>query len=148
MDYMALLDDVIVNELKNLKDTKGETDEYKATVECVTKLMDRSIEIKKLTFDQTNKLSRQVIDDKAKAKQDEEDRYTLFLDRENTICLCSACHKDIHGRKKFQQPMFSQYVYDMKNYICQKYLAQGKIIRYTEDKNRRTPINKEKSKLF
>ena len=73
MDYMALLDDVIVNELKNLKDTKGETDEYKATVECVTKLMDRSIEIKKLTFDQTNKLSRQVIDDKAKVKQDEED---------------------------------------------------------------------------
>lgn len=74
MDYMALLDDVIVNELKNLKDAKGETDEYKATVECVTKLMDRSIEIKKLTFDQTNKLSRQVIDDKAKVKQDEEDR--------------------------------------------------------------------------
>lgn len=74
MDYMALLDDVIVNELKNLKDTKGETNEYKATVECVTKLMDRSIEIKKLTFDQTNKLSRQVIDDKAKVKQDEEDR--------------------------------------------------------------------------
>ena len=74
MDYMALLDDVIVNELKNLKDTKGETDEYKATVECVTKLMDRSIEINKLTFDQTNKLSRQVIDDKAKVKQDEEDR--------------------------------------------------------------------------
>lgn len=74
MDYMALLDDVIVNELKNLKDTKGETDEYKAMVECVTKLMDRSIEIKKLTFDQTNKLSRQVIDDKAKVKQDEEDR--------------------------------------------------------------------------
>lgn len=74
MDYMALLDDVIVNELKNLKDTKGETDEYKATVECVAKLMDRSIEIKKLTFDQTNKLSRQVIDDKAKVKQDEEDR--------------------------------------------------------------------------
>lgn len=74
MDYMALLDDVIVNELKNLKDTKGETDEYKATVECVTKLMDRSIEIKKLTFDQTNKLSRQVIDDEAKVKQDEEDR--------------------------------------------------------------------------
>ena len=74
MDYMALLDDVIVNELKNLKDTKGETDEYKATVECVTKLMDRSIEIKKLTFDQTNKLSRQVFDDKAKVKQDEEDR--------------------------------------------------------------------------
>lgn len=74
MDYMALLDDVIVNELKNLKDTKGETDEYKATVECVTKLMDRSIEIKKLTFDQTNKLSRQVIDDKVKLKQDEEDR--------------------------------------------------------------------------
>ena len=74
MDYMALLDDVIVNELKNLKDTKGETDEYKTTVECVTKLMDRSIEIKTLTFDQTNKLSRQVIDDKAKVKQDEEDR--------------------------------------------------------------------------
>lgn len=74
MDYMALLDDVIVNELKNLKDTKGETDEYKATVECVTKLMDRSIEIKKVTFDQTNKLSRQVFDDKAKVKQDEEDR--------------------------------------------------------------------------
>ena len=74
MDYMALLDDVIVDELKNLKDTKGETDEYKATVECVTKLMDRSIEIKKLTFDQTYKLSRQVIDDKAKVKQDEEDR--------------------------------------------------------------------------
>ena len=74
MDYMALLDDVIINELKNLKDTKGETDEYKATVECVTKLMDRSIEIKKLTFDQTNKLSRQVFDDKAKVKQDEEDR--------------------------------------------------------------------------
>ena len=74
MDYMALLDDVIVNELKNLKDTKGETDEYKATVECVTKLMDRSIEIKKLKFDQTNKLSRQVIDDEAKVKQDEEDR--------------------------------------------------------------------------
>ena len=74
MDYMALLDDVIINELKNLKDTKGETDEYKATVECVTKLMDRSIEIKKVTFDQTNKLSRQVFDDKAKVKQDEEDR--------------------------------------------------------------------------
>lgn len=74
MDYIALLDDVIVNELKNLKDTKGETDEYKATVECVTKLMDRSIEIKKLTFDQTDKLSRQVIDDKAKVKQYEEDR--------------------------------------------------------------------------
>ena len=74
MDYMTLLDDVIANELKNLKEAKGETDEYKAAVECVTKLMDRSIEIKKFTFDQTNKLTRQAIDDKAKAKQDEEDK--------------------------------------------------------------------------
>ena len=87
MDYMALLDDVIVNELKNLKDTKGETDEYKATVECVTKLMDRSIEIKKLTFDQTNKLSRQVIDDKAKVKQDEEDRKDRLI--KNCISIAS-----------------------------------------------------------
>ena len=74
MNYKTLLDDVITNKLSDLKGEKVNTDEYKATVDNVTKLIDRSIEIEKFTFENTNKLARQQIDDEQKRIQEAEER--------------------------------------------------------------------------
>ena len=74
MDYKTLLDDVITNKLNDLKGEKLNTEEYKTTVDNVTKLIDRSIEIEKVTFENTNKLARQKIDDEQKRIQEDEER--------------------------------------------------------------------------
>lgn len=74
MDYKTLLDDVITNKLNDLKGEKLNTEEYKTTVDNVTKLIDRSIEIEKVTFENTNKSVRQKIDDEQKRIQEDEER--------------------------------------------------------------------------
>lgn len=47
-DVKELLDAEICEELENLKDLEQGTDEYKTSVDMVTKLIDRQIELKKL----------------------------------------------------------------------------------------------------
>ena len=56
MDIEKLLNEEIVLEFDCLRDLEAGTDEYKATVDGVTKLLDRAIEIDKLNIDHEEKL--------------------------------------------------------------------------------------------
>lgn len=64
---------------------------------------------------------------------DDDLRFVLLTDTENCIPLCKACHKQIHSSKrKLMQPRFQQYIFELKNYLCKKYLNLGKILVWTE----------------
>lgn len=68
--------------------------------------------------------------------QDDDIKNVLLTDKENLVCLCQACHNDIHRKKKYTHPLMQQYLYDVKNYLCSKYIGQGIIIKWTNDKNK------------
>ena len=74
MSIETLLQEEIQNELGELKRISIGTDEYKATVDGVTKLMDRVIEIKKLNIDKDDKAVTREIETDIKSKQMEEER--------------------------------------------------------------------------
>ena len=54
-NYDEVLDDVIKQELETIKEMEEGTDEYKVTVDGVTKLMDKSIEMRKLANEKEQK---------------------------------------------------------------------------------------------
>lgn len=45
----------------------------------------------------------------------------LFLDSENLIPLCKDCHTYIHRKHELVNPVFSDYLYKLKTYLCCKY---------------------------
>lgn len=55
MSIETLLRDEVRNELDELKDMEKGSEEYKATVDGITKLVDRVIEIEKLAIDSQDK---------------------------------------------------------------------------------------------
>ena len=67
------LHEEIQEELKGLKQIELGTDEYRATVDGLTKLMDRAIEINKLDSDREDKLDQQAVEMEFKTQQLEED---------------------------------------------------------------------------
>lgn len=67
------LHEEIQEELKGLKQIELGTDEYRATVDGLTKLMDRAIEINKLDSDREDKLDQQAVEMEFKTRQLEED---------------------------------------------------------------------------
>ena len=67
------LHEEIQDELKGLKQIELGTDKYRATVDGLTKLMDRAIEINKLDSDREDKLGQQVVEMEFKTQQLEED---------------------------------------------------------------------------
>lgn len=72
-DVKTLLNEEIQMELENLKDLEMGTDEHKISVDLITKLLDREIELKKLE----NEESKRVEDNdfkKFQAKEENKDR--------------------------------------------------------------------------
>ena len=80
------LRDVIQSELEELKDMEVGSDEYKTTVDGVTKLTDRVIELEKLNIEKQDKAENRKNDQDLKLKQMEEDK----KDRLIKNCLSAA----------------------------------------------------------
>lgn len=77
MNIECLLDAEIRDELENLKQMELGSDEYRATVDGVTKLADRSIELKKIEIEQQYKNESLQFDNHFKRLQivnDQKDR--------------------------------------------------------------------------
>ena len=74
MGIETRLNEVILDELAELKRMKIGSDEYKATVDGVTKLVDRTIEIKRLNTESDDKRESAKADIDLRVAQLEEDR--------------------------------------------------------------------------
>lgn len=74
MIYETLLDDEIQDELKNLKTMELGSNTYKVTVEGVTKLIDRTIEMRKINMEHEERLNKQIMDEELKLKEMEMER--------------------------------------------------------------------------
>lgn len=72
MDIKTPLNEEIVDEFKQLKGIDVGTEEYKLTVEGLTKLMDRAIEIEKFEHEQADKLAKAEIE---KVKEEAEEQF-------------------------------------------------------------------------
>lgn len=69
-----MLQDEIENELEELGRLEIGSEQYKVTVEGLTKLIDRSIEIDKINFEMDDKIEDRETDLELKNKQIEEDK--------------------------------------------------------------------------
>lgn len=69
-----MLQDEIENELEELGKMEIGSEQYKVTVEGLTKLIDRSIEIDKINFEMDDKIEDRETDLEVKNKQIEEDK--------------------------------------------------------------------------
>lgn len=69
-----MLQDEIENELEELGKIEIGSEQYKVTVEGLTKLIDRSIEIDKINFEMDDKIEDRETDLEVKNKQIEEDK--------------------------------------------------------------------------
>lgn len=69
-----MLQDEIENELEELGKIEIGSEQYKVTVEGLTKLIDRSIEIDKINFEMDDKIEDRETDLEMKNKQIEEDK--------------------------------------------------------------------------
>ena len=66
----------------------------------------------------------------------------LLTDYDNLVTLCKSCHDNVHAKPYNVWPEQRQYLDNIKNNISWKYLKEGTIIRYTEDKHKRVRKNK------
>ncbi len=74
MPFEKLLDDEIATELKSLKDLSAGTDEHKATIDSVTKLMDRANEARKIESDAKEQAKAREEENKLKLAQLKDER--------------------------------------------------------------------------
>ena len=86
MKNEELLHEEIESELKCLKDLEIGTEQYKVTVDGLTKLVDRAIEIDKLNLEAEEKSKNRLNDVDFKQKQIEEER----KDRLIRNCISAA----------------------------------------------------------
>ena len=63
------LNEEILNEIENLKTIEAGTEQYKIAVDGVTKLMDRSIEMDKLTLEYEDRAENRETDSSLRAEQ-------------------------------------------------------------------------------
>lgn len=70
----TLMQDVIMDELESLRDMKVGTDEYKTTVDGVTKLMDKAIELDRFQMEFNEKVENRKRDDEMKLEQIKEEK--------------------------------------------------------------------------
>lgn len=89
MDYEELLRDEIVDDIQRLGGINVGTDEFKSTVDGVTKLMDRSIELKKLNMEREAK-ERQFEEERKQAKF-EQDLKLKQMDEDRKDRLIKNC---------------------------------------------------------
>lgn len=73
MEIETLLYEEIVDEFGNLEDLEAGSEEYKATVDGLVKLMDRAIEIEKIHKDEEERDKDRQFDQDLKLKQVEEE---------------------------------------------------------------------------
>lgn len=74
MNIENLLHEEIENRLKDLKSMAVKTDEYKAAVDGVAKLVDRAIELEKVNNEIEDKEKSRIIDEEIRTRQIEEDK--------------------------------------------------------------------------
>ena len=73
-NYDEVLDEVIEQELEAIRDMDAGSDEFKVTVDGVTKLMDKSIEMRKLSQEKEQKDADRENETNLKQQQMAEDR--------------------------------------------------------------------------
>lgn len=79
MSMEKMLSEEIESELKVLKSTKPGDETHKATIDSVTKLMDRAIELKKLDATAAEENTTRTIETDLKLKQMQEEKKDRFI---------------------------------------------------------------------
>lgn len=79
MEIETLLHKEIVHELEVLKDLEVGSDAYRATVDGVTKLTDRAIELEKISVESQEKAENREADNELKLNQMKEDRIDRWV---------------------------------------------------------------------
>lgn len=85
MNIENLLHVEIKDELEELKKMQVGTDQYKTTVDGVSKLFDRAIELEKLDIEHQEKIKDREIDRELKLKQMSEERKDRFIKNSITV---------------------------------------------------------------
>ncbi len=85
MDIEALLKREIEDEFEVFQNMTLGTDDYKMTIDGLTKLLDRHIELKKVDYDHEEKAKNREYDNQLKIKQMEEDRKDRWIKNGITI---------------------------------------------------------------
>ena len=88
MNIEKQLQEEISNEITYLSGMELGSEEYKVTVDGLTKLMDRAIEIKKFDIENSEREENRKIENAMKEKQMEEDRKDRII--KNSIGIASA----------------------------------------------------------
>lgn len=87
MDIEALLKREIEDEFEVFQNLTLGTEDYKMTIDGLTKLLDRHIELKKVDYDHEEKAKNREYDNQLKVKQMEEDRKDRWI--KNGIAIAS-----------------------------------------------------------
>lgn len=87
MDIEALLKREIEDEFEVFENMTLGTEDYKMTIDGLTKLLDRHIELKKVDYDHEEKAKNREYDNQLKVKQMEEDRKDRWI--KNGIAIAS-----------------------------------------------------------
>lgn len=74
MEIEKLLDEEIQHEFSTLKDVEKGSEEYKTSVDGLTKLLDRAIEMKKIDIETQEKIETREFENDLKLKQMKEDK--------------------------------------------------------------------------
>lgn len=74
MEIEKLLDEEIQYEFSTLKDAEKGSEEYKTSVDGLTKLLDRAIEMKKIDIETQEKIETREFENDLKLKQMKEDK--------------------------------------------------------------------------
>ncbi len=87
MDIEALLKREIEDEFEVFQNMTLGTEDYKMTIDGLTKLLDRHIELKKVDYDHEEKAKNREYDNQLKIKQMEEDQKDRWI--KNGIAIAS-----------------------------------------------------------
>ena len=79
MNIERLLREEIESELEELKTIELGSEEHKSTVDNVVKLLDRSIELKRLDIESTEKVETRMMETDFKAQQMEDEKKDRFV---------------------------------------------------------------------
>ena len=79
MEIETLLHKEIIHGLEVLKDQEPGSEAYRATIDGVTKLTDRAIELEKISIESQEKAENREIENELKLKQMKEDRIDRWV---------------------------------------------------------------------
>lgn len=86
MGIRALLEEEIQTEFEALNEMEAGSDEYKVTVDGLTKLMDRQIELEKIDVEREVEVKNREIENELKQKQLDDERQDRIV--RNIIAVC------------------------------------------------------------